>query len=183
MMGYRNPAGISTICGEMSRLELFVGMGRGGRLLVGALLPVILADFILSMALQLDSMIGVEASEIASPPVAFPEILFVQLKIMVGGVLVMLPWGYATFGLQSIIYSFLMEFIVNPGFRRDFPVVVASGFLGLFSVAIVTESRSISVFEFMHAISVAGLGAGLVTGIVLRKLYQKGRNEHAKANG
>lgn len=75
--------------------------------------------------------------------------------------------AYAFVGIQSLIYSFVMEFVVNPKIANNFTAVLASMVIGAISgVVLGTVGATI------------GLIIGFLLGLMLRYLYIKSVKIH-----
>jgi len=77
--------------------------------------------------------------------------------------------GYMLVGLQSIVYAFLMEYVINPKLKNHVVVVLCSGLLGLlsgYSVVLVTGTPG----DIAHW-NVVSLLTGLIMGVILRRNY------------
>lgn len=68
--------------------------------------------------------------------------------------------AYFLTGIQSIIYSLLMEFLINPKIKNNFAVVILSSALGGLSGIILLKPGL-----------VVGALTGMLTGIILRRMY------------
>lgn len=77
-------------------------------------------------------------------------------------ILGLLGLGYILFGIQSIIYSLLMEFIINPKIKASWLAVVLSGALGALSAIPLT----------IYFIPM-GILSGIIVGTLLRIIYVK----------
>jgi len=76
-------------------------------------------------------------------------------------------------GIQSTLYSLVMEFIVNRYFKRDDVVVGLSILLGLFSVLILhpIEPKLFSPSKGLPVLIFIGPITGLIVGVLLRRMY------------
>ncbi|MEJ2693586.1 MAG: hypothetical protein P8166_11150 [Candidatus Thiodiazotropha sp.] len=117
------------------------------RFLAGLLLPVYLGTTIIC---------GVSLVQEAKGNVNLLELPFA----LVGGVL-FFPFGALFVGAQSVIYSFLMEFVVNPFVKSHVLAVSISVCLGMLSVVVLGTDRIVLV----------GALVGLLVGIFLRSIY------------
>ena len=86
--------------------------------------------------------------------------------------LLFLAFGYLFVGIQSVIYSTLMEYYVNPKISNDVLVIIISGVLGALSGAVVLGSAG----------AVLGVVPGFVTGIYLRRSFVKAANNELKGD-
>ena len=84
----------------------------------------------------------------------------------------MLIFAYLYAGIQSVIYSIAMEFVVNPRVESNFIAVGVSGILGALS----------GVFIWGWFIAVIGLLSGLVSGLYIRNSYIKEKENNKKFN-
>ena len=72
--------------------------------------------------------------------------------------------AYFLTGIQSIIYSLLMEFLINPKIKNNFAVVILSSALGGLSGIILLKPGL-----------VVGALTGMLTGIILRRMYLRSK--------
>lgn len=72
----------------------------------------------------------------------------------------LMMYAYFLIGIQSIIYSLLMEFVINPKIKNSLAVVILSSALGGLSGAMLLEPGL-----------VVGAITGMLMGIILRRMY------------
>ena len=80
--------------------------------------------------------------------------------------------AYAFVGIQSIIYSYIMEYYVNAKFSSNLIIYICSAVLG----AITAASITIITGAFLRVTTI-GLVTGLIVGIILRACYKQAANE------
>lgn len=123
---------------------------------------------------------------IAPAPIAllliYANMLFngdIEFKLQIlKSYLFFLAYAYLFIGIQSILYSFVMEFLVNRRIENGFLVVLSSIFLGVIS-------PSILHFDFgggMSGIYVLGGLTGVIVGGMLRLHFLNSANK-AKQEG
>ena len=124
-------------------------LNRVGRLLVGLLGPAIVGSFILMV------FVFVSAGIKEGPSI---EIFQSVLK----GFVIFLVAGSIFIGLQSLVYTIVMEFIVRPKVRLRNAFLVASCMLGAASGSIVGI-----IFDDLPFLITLGTVTGLLTGLIL----------------
>jgi hypothetical protein len=117
------------------------------RFILGVFLPMILGTAVFLI-------IGTITSSKES--VGFSEILSIILMS-----LILFPFAMIFVGVQSLIYSFLMEFAVNPFVKSDLIAVLISLLLGVLSGFVLSDPEMMMI----------GAIVGLVVGIILRSIY------------
>ena len=122
---------------------------RVGRLLVGLLSPAIVSSFIIMV------FVFVSAGIKEGPSI---EILHSVLK----GFVIFLVAGSIFIGLQSLVYTIVMEFIVRPNVRLRNQFLIASCMLGAASGSIVGI-----IFDDFPFLIALGTVTGLLTGLIL----------------
>lgn len=75
--------------------------------------------------------------------------------------LILFPFAMTFVGIQSLIYSFLMEFVVNPFVKNDLIAILISLLLDVLSGFVLSD----------HVMILIGAIVGLVVGIFLRSIY------------
>jgi hypothetical protein len=83
------------------------------------------------------------------------------LQSLLGGVFVFFLFAMIFIGIQSIVYSLLMEFVVNPYIKNRFMAVLASVSLGTLSGTVLN----------IDSFALIGAAVGLIVGIILRSMY------------
>lgn len=125
--------------------------GRKSRILIGAFMPAFLGVlFFFSTSAAFDAEKEFKIRELFDP-------MFLLIMLV----------AYAFVGIQSLIYSFLMEFIVNPKIVNNFVVVFTSMIMGAVS-GVVLGSVGAAI----------GLMIGFLLGLILRYLYIKSVNSY-----
>ena len=134
-------------------------LNRVGRLLVGLLGPAIVGSFILMI------FVFVSAGIKEGPSI---EIFQSVLK----GFIIFLVAGSIFIGIQSLVYTIVMEFIVRPKVRLRKVFLVVSCMLGTASGSIVGI-----IFDDLSFLMTLGTVTGLLTGVILYdKDMQSSRN-------
>ncbi|WP_434777229.1 hypothetical protein [Neisseria sp. Ec49-e6-T10] len=123
------------------------------RILVAILLPPPLGVFILSIyILCIDLFRGFDVD-------LFPN--------LIKSLVLFTPIAYILFGLQSILYAFVMEFFINPNIKNSFFVIIFSILLGMLSGIVLglmgTDGLAIGVL--------IGAVVGLIVGMIVRRMY------------
>ena len=114
-----------------------------GRMAVGIFMPAIIGTLLLSLLMFF---------------VTYPKALSRFNEQSYIGILV---FAYMFVGIQSVIYSMIMEFWINPKIKSSLAVVGISALLGAFS----------GVFVFGYFLAIIGSLTGLIMGIYLRYSY------------
>lgn len=127
-------------------------LNRVGRLLVGLLGPAIVGSFIIMVFVFVSAVIK-----------EGPSIDIFQSVIK--GFVIFLVAGWIFIGLQSLVYTIVMEFIVRPKVRLRNNYLVTSCMLGAASGSIVGI-----IFDDLLFLITLGTVTGLLTGLVL---YEK----------
>jgi len=125
------------------------------RLLTGVLLPIVLG----SIGITTWSFAGFNG-DVSS------EFIGLFKQIILEAFIPVLIYAGVLVGVQSIIYSFLMEKIINPKVRSNILVVFYSIILGLISTVL-----SGFVTQKLVVFSITGAVVGFIVGIILRKMY------------
>jgi hypothetical protein len=118
------------------------------RLLIGAILPLSLGSEIVAVMAMVSEAKG--------------NITLDMLPAMLVGGMMFFPFALIIMGIQSLVYSLLMEFVVNPFIETKFVVYLASIFLGVMS------GCTLDCGYF----ALVGAGAGLLSGVVLKLIYE-----------
>ena len=121
------------------------------RLLGGILLPPLLGALLIFVPVILFNMIATTSTG-------------KNWQDIVSGIFIAILFAYIFAGLQSLVASLLMEFVVNPKARRDGLAVSAGGFFGLLSVLPLASG-----LVFLPV----GLIVGLLVGWWLRKSHNR----------
>jgi len=81
-------------------------------------------------------------------------------------------------GIQSLVYPFLMECIVNPKTRNDYIAILAGGFLGALSGIFINFVFMETTRKLYDGIFLTFLGfvVGVIVSWILRKHYVKYEN-------
>lgn len=135
-------------------------LNRVGRLLIGLLGPAIIASFILML------YVFVSAGIKEGPSL---ESFYTVVK----GFIIFLVAGLFFIGLQSLVYSIVMEFIVRPKVRRRYAFLLTSCFLGAASGSIVSI-----IFDDLQLFIALGAVTGLLTGLILYDKHMQ--SSHSK---
>ncbi len=105
--------------------------------------------------IELNGKINLETTELFNHVIINIFIPFLIYTVVLGGV-------------QSIIYSFLMEMQVNPKIKSNILVIIISSFLGALS----TLLSGLATQSFL-LFSIIGAVVGILVGIILRAMYVK----------
>ena len=124
-------------------------LNRVGRLLVGLLGPAIVGSFIIMV------FVFVSAGIKDGPSIE-------MLQSVLKGFVVFLVAGLIFIGLQSFVYTIVMEFIVRPKVRLRNAYLVVSCMLGAASGSIVDI-----IFDDFPFVTILGAITGLLTGLIL----------------
>ena len=127
------------------------------RIAIGVLLPVFIASIFFTAYVEL-TFEGVKT----------PGLLAFYNRVIVEALIASLIYASVLAGVQSIIYSFLMEKIINPKVHNNVLVYLYSSLLG-----VVCALLAGLVARQVFVLSVFGAFTGFIVGIVLRKLYLK----------
>ena len=143
---------------------------RTKRLVLGILLPLIIASFLLTTWAVAQSYF-IDGKNILRFDRELPILLGI-LKSAAGFIGVVLLFAlYATFasGIQSILISFLMEYVINPKIENNLAVLFICGSLGLISGVFIYY-----VFPFgkIWFIPLGGV-TGIIVGKILRDNYNR----------
>jgi hypothetical protein len=84
-----------------------------------------------------------------------------MLPAMIIGGVIFFPFALIVMGIQSLVYSLLMEFVINPLISTKSIVYLISLFLGVVSSCTISCGYS----------ALVGAVAGLLSGFVLRSIY------------
>ena len=122
---------------------------RFPRLVAGFFLPGVVLAFIAATLLA----IGIPVPPLSDVFGSLPGLISLILTAWILG------------GLQCLIYSALMEFLVNPDIKNERGVILASGFL--VSLATWTIPRGFPLILLM-----IGFVSGCVVGYLLRDMYK-----------
>ena len=128
---------------------------RGVRLLAGVLVPAAVGACILFMLSYIDDR--PDGIELHVDSFWLKELMKFLIYLLL---------GYIFVGIQSIIYSILMEYYINPKINNDAVVICISSTLGCISGAVI----------LIPALAAVGLVTGFVTGIYLRRSYKNAAN-------
>jgi hypothetical protein len=131
--------------------------GYGQRIATGVLLPALVGALCW------------EGAVIVNTVRAAPQLLG-PLHILRGFISIWIAAFIFTF-LQSVIYTLLMEHVINRYMTSDSCVVLSSGLLGVGAGCAVPEP--VRNWEVMATI---GLTVGAIVGFVLRRMYKKAGN-------
>ena len=124
-------------------------LNRVGRLLVGLLGPAIVSSFIIMVFVFVSA--GIK------------EGLSIEIfQSVIKGFVIFLVAGLIFIGLQSLVYTIVMEFIVRPKVRLRNKFLVASCMLGATSGSIVGV-----IFDDLPFFITVGTVTGLLTGLIL----------------
>lgn len=107
------------------------------------------------------------------PLVGFINILFNNPEDggdFLKGFLIIILFSFVFVGIQSLLYSFIMEYIVNPHIENHLICILLSGFLGFLSGYVINETLLSS-----GRWGLFGLGVGIVSGTIIRFLYVKSK--------
>ena len=85
----------------------------------------------------------------------------------------MIAFAYTVSGLQSVIYALLMEFVINPRFKKHIWVVLISGFFAVLTGLSVMYLLSSGLTDDMQEWLLMSLLTGLIMGFILRRHYHK----------
>lgn len=118
-----------------------------GRMAVGVFMPAIIGTSLLFLLM----------SFVTQPQSSMPSSLYAD------GFKGMLVFAYMFVGIQSIIYSMIMEFWINPKIKSSFIVVGISAALGTLSGVVI----------FGYFLAIIGFLTGLIVGLYLRYSYAK----------
>ncbi|MEJ2466503.1 MAG: hypothetical protein P8045_12500 [Candidatus Thiodiazotropha sp.] len=117
------------------------------RLLIGSLLPLALGSEVVAVMAMISEAKG--------------NITLGMLPAMLVGGMMFFPFALIIMGIQSLVYSLLMEFVVNPFIENKYVVYLASIFLGVMSGC----TLGCGYFALVGAV------AGLLSGVVLKSIY------------
>ena len=146
---------------------------RTKRLVLGILLPLIIASFFLfTWAILQDLLIdGKDIKDILALDHELP-ILLSTLKTAAGyivGILILTLYAAFASGIQSVFFSILMEYVINPKIQNNVIVLLICGLLGLVSGVladyIIPGERISLIF--------AGGATGVMVGKILRDNYNR----------
>ncbi len=84
-----------------------------------------------------------------------------------------LIFAYLMIGLQSVLYSLIMEFLINRKLNNNYQVISISCFLGAFFGSLELKSLDFHLTE----ITTLGAFTGVITGVILRTAYQRAANK------
>ncbi len=90
------------------------------------------------------------------------DVRFLELPVALLGGFIFFPFGVIYVGVQSVVYTFLMEFLVNPLIKNHVLAVSASVLLGAVSGIVWGAGWMMLV----------GAVVGLLTGLFLRSIYR-----------
>ncbi len=133
--------------------------GRYYRITIGVLLPPLLGFIPVGMYLAIDK--ALESSSID----------MFSVFIVAGGILMVLIGSYLFVGVQSIVYSLVMEFLVAPKVRSKKLAIFLSGAMGFLSGLLISTG-----------LSFLGLLVGCLVGWYLISHYQKSVNKGLHRN-
>ena len=137
-------------------------LNRVGRLLIGLLGPAIVGSFIIMVFVFVSAVIK------EGPSI---EIFHSVLK----GFVIFLAVGSIFFGLQSLVYTVLMEFVVRPRIRLRTAYLVVSCILGAASGLIID-----TIFDDFPFLTIVGATTGLLMGLIM---YDKNmQSSHKKTH-
>ena len=124
-------------------------LNRNGRLLVGLLGPAIIGSFIMMV------FVFVSAGIKEGPSIE-------MFQSVLKGFVVFLVAGSIFIGIQSFVYTIVMEFIVRPRVRLRKAYLVGSCMLGAASGTIVDM-----IFDDFPFLTIIGTITGLLIGLIL----------------
>lgn len=132
------------------------------RLLVGIFLPILLGSLGLCISILTDSRITLST-----------ELNEWFKQVVIDALIPVLIYAAALGGIQTIIYSFLMEKHINPKIKSHLLVIIISATLGVMSTLL-------SGFVTQHYMlySIIGGVTGIIVGAILRKMYINERQLH-----
>jgi len=127
------------------------------RLLTGIILPILLGSIGLCIAFFIESNVTI-SSELSG--------WFKQ--VIIDAFIPVLIYALALGGIQTIIYSLLMEKLINPKIKNHLIVILTSAMLGVMSTLLSGFATQRYVF-----FAIAGAVTGVIVGAVLRTMYIK----------
>jgi len=143
--------------------------GRAKRIILGALLPPIVGLFLLAIwGVVLNYFI--DSKDII---LRFDHELPILLSILksavayIGAILILALFASFVSGIQSIVISFLMEYIINPKIENNLIVLLIYGLLGVISGVIVDQ-----LIGETSLIVIGGV-TGIIVGKILRDNYNR----------
>jgi hypothetical protein len=112
-------------------------------------------------------------------PAGISEGLSIEMiRIALGGFVILLLGASFFIGLQSFLYTIVMEFIIRPRVRRRGAYLLASCMLGAVSGLAIDV-----IFEDHFYFSIFGLLTGFLTGLILYdKEVHTSNNKHMQSN-
>jgi hypothetical protein len=119
---------------------------RALRIIMGIFLPAIVGTLLFGMTVAFSNWDGD---------------LIESVFALLGSIIIFFIPAMLFVGIQSIIYAFLMEFMVNTFVKNDVIAVVISVLLGLLSALVFGSG----------AMMMVGAVVGLIVGIMLRVMY------------
>ncbi len=123
---------------------------RAPRLVIGTLVPGVVFAFLTSVVIA----VGIDLSPIPAATGSLPGFIGLVLSSWIFG------------GIQSLIYSVLMEFSINQTVKSDRVAIIVSGLLIAFATGLVIPD------DFPLLVLGIGAASGGITGYVLRDLYK-----------
>jgi len=125
------------------------------RLLTGIILPILLGSTGLCIAFFIEPNVTISS-----------EFNGWFKQVIIEAFIPVLIYAVALGGIQSILYSFLMEKLINPKVRSHLLVIFISAILGVISTLLSGFVTQRFVFFF-----IAGALVGIVVGAILRAMY------------
>jgi hypothetical protein len=121
------------------------------RLLIGILLPITIGSIIFA---------GIAFASELKGNINIPELPLLVTGLFVMGLFIF-PFAMIFVGIQSIVYSLLMEFVINPWIKNNFVAIMVSILLGTLSGYVLKEDL----------LALIGAIVGLIVGVILRSMY------------
>ena len=106
------------------------------------------------------------------------KIVLIKLPVIIA---LILPFSIILVGIQSIFYSIVMEYSINPESKSDREVILKGGILGALSgiigIAMLLREEKVPMMDTIY-FAIIGFITGVVSSWILRRNYVK----HAKGD-
>lgn len=132
--------------------------GRGVRLIIGFFIPLLI------LPVKYSILYMIETGDIIMGVKVIPGMLFFT--------------SFFTF-VPALIYTFIMEYLINPKVHSDKTVIILSGLLGGLTGAQILSYKTlekITIADFYW--TAFGIVTGVIAGVILRRRYNRGRDKN-----